>query len=71
MSNYNHDFKSDKLYTIGINTGFFVAFLLFASLFYLILSFLNKVPQAIRYYHILLFVALTYFIRLLALKFKK
>ena len=63
-------YNKDKLYNLGINMGFFAAFLLFASVFYFIMSFSSKIPKAIRYYHVLFFVITAYFIGFAILKIK-
>ena len=69
MADINY-YDKDNSYNLGINVGFFAAFLLFASAFYFITSFLNKIPKAIKYYHVLLFVIMAYFIGFAILKFK-
>ena len=62
--------NEDNAYNLGINVGFFAAFLLFASAFYFIMTFLNKIPKAIKYYHVLLIVIIAYFIGFAILKLK-
>ena len=37
---------------LGEKVGFFFSFFLFSSIFYLILSFLGKMPSYVRYIHI-------------------
>ena len=69
MTNICYNNKDD-VYSLGINVGFLAAFLLFASAFYFIMSFLNKIPKAIRYYHVLLLVIIAYFIGFAILKSK-
>ena len=63
-------YNKDKLYDLGINMGFFAAFLLFASVFYFIMAFSNKIPKAIRYSHVLFLVIIAYFIGFAILKIK-
>ncbi|MAG92113.1 hypothetical protein CMO83_05550 [Candidatus Woesearchaeota archaeon] len=70
MFNLIHDAKNDPEYSLGTNVGYFAAFLLFASVFYFILNFLNKLPETARYYHVLLLVIIIYVVRLAVLKLK-
>ena len=69
MTNPSYDNK-ERSYTLGISIGFFAAFLLFASVFYFMMAFLNKIPKAIKYYHVLFFVITAYFIGFAILKLK-
>ena len=71
MADGIYDIEHNEIYRIGMNMGFFAAFLLFASVFYFIMMQLNRIPRFIKYYHILLFVVIAYFIGFAALKFKK
>lgn len=71
MTSLNKNTEHNNLYGLGVNTGYFMAFLLFASAFYFVLRFLHKIPQAIKYYHVLFFVIIAYIIRFTALKLKK
>ncbi len=71
MADFDYTFKNDKFYDIGTHIGYFAAFLVFASIFYLIMTFFNKIPQAVKYYHVLLFVIILSAIRFLALRFRK
>jgi len=68
MDNASYNLKSDRIYQLGTNIGFFAAFLLFASMFYLLMSLSHKIPESIRYYHVLLFVIIVYFAGFLMLK---
>ncbi len=67
----DNEMKHDKVYNSGLNAGFFAAFLLFASMFYFLMDFLNKLPKPIKYYHIVIFVIVAYFAGLIILKFRK
>jgi len=71
MADFDYTLKNNKLYDLGTHIGYFAAFLIFASLFYFIMTFFNKIPQAIRYYHVLFFVITLSVIRFLALRFRK
>jgi len=71
MANFSYNIKNDNIYKLGANIGFFAAFLIFASIFYLIMGFLDKLPQALRYYHVIFFVSVTYIIGFAVLKFRK
>lgn len=71
MANFNYVLNHDKIYNLGFNIGYFAAFLLFASAFYFIMGFFHKIPQAVKYYHVLSFVIIAYLIGLAALKLRK
>ncbi|MBS3113800.1 hypothetical protein J4448_01740 [Candidatus Woesearchaeota archaeon] len=60
MNNFAIDVKNDSTHNLGISIGFFAGFLLFASVFYFIMSFFNKLPSMIKYYHVFLFVVIVY-----------
>ena len=66
-----YDFKHDSTYKLGLYAGFFAAFLLFFTVFYFILNFFDKLPKAIKYYHILTFVIIAYLIGFAVLKLRK
>ena len=71
MANFIYDSKNDKIYQLGINTGYFIALLLFVSVFYFLLQFSNKIPEMVKYYYVLFSVAIIYIIWLAISKFKK
>ncbi len=70
MNNSWLSIKNDTSYRLGIDAGFFAGFLLFVSAFYLLMSLLNKMPEAVKYYHIVLFVVIAYFAGFIFLKVK-
>lgn len=70
MDNFDFSIKNGIIYKLGLDAGFFTGFLLFASAFYLLMSLLNKVPAAVKYYHIVLFVIIVYFAGFIFLKVK-
>ena len=70
MTNISYE-NNGSLYNLGMNSGFFAAFLFFCSAFYFIMNFLNKIPKAIKYYHVLSFVVVIYLAGFLILKFRK
>lgn len=71
MGSFDYNFKNDKMYNLGSSIGYFIAFLLFASIFFFIMAFFNKLPVAVRYYHVLSLVIILYFFGFLILKLKK
>ena len=71
MKHADFNIKNDNTYKLGVNAGFFIEFLLFASVFYLILNMLKKLPSIIKYYQVVLFVIIVYFIVYILLKLKK
>lgn len=71
MNNLASDVKNEPIYKFGINLGFLVGFLMFASVLYFILNFTKKLPLSVKYYHVFLFIVIAYFIGYLLLKFKK
>ena len=71
MSNISRDVNGHVIYKLGEYIGFFAAFLLFSSMFYLLLSILHKVPKSIKYYHVILAVVVLYALGFLILKLKK
>ena len=71
MANFSYDIKQDNSYNLGINMGYFAAFLIFASVFYFIMNFFDKIPETVKYYHVLSLVIVTYFIGFAAVKLKK
>lgn len=66
-----YNLKSENIHNIGEKTGFFAAFLLFASMLYLILTLTQKIPQSVKYYHVLFFVILVYIAGFLISKLRK
>lgn len=71
MNNFSFDIKNDSTYKTGINVGFFAGFLMFASVFFFIMKFFNKLPSVIKYYHAFLLVVVIYFSGYIFLKFGK
>ena len=71
MTNPNFNIKQNKMYDLGIYLGYFFAFLLFSSMFYFIMTFLNKIPQSVKYYHVLFFVITMYAVGFAVLRFRK
>ena len=71
MDNLDFNIKNDRKYKLGVDSGFFIGFLLFASAFYMLMSLLKKLPASIRYYHVVLFVIIVYFVGFIFLKLRK
>jgi hypothetical protein len=71
MAYSSNNVKNDSAYVLGGNIGYLAAFLVFATVFYLILQFLKKLPEIAKYYHVLIIVAVLYIARLIALKLIK
>ncbi|MBW2974836.1 hypothetical protein KY366_03895 [Candidatus Woesearchaeota archaeon] len=57
--------ENNSIKKIGEETGFFFGMLLFCSLFYLILSILNKMPDYVRYAHVATGVIVIYLLGLI------
>lgn len=70
MDNFDFGIKNGRSYKLGLDAGFFTGFLLFASVLYLLLAILNKLPSAIKYYHAVLLVIIIYFAGIIFLKLK-
>ena len=49
---------------IGEKIGFFIGFLIFSSVFYLILRLLNKIPSSVKYWYIVIGVFILYIVGL-------
>ena len=71
MANFNYDIKQDNAYKLGVNIGYLAAFMIFVSVFYLVMNSFDKIPKAVRYYHVLSLVVVTYVIGFAAVRLKK
>ena len=49
---------------IGEKIGFFIGFLIFSSVFYLILRLLNKIPSSVKYWYVVIGVFILYIVGL-------
>jgi len=47
---------------IGRKMGFGIGFLVFCSIFFLILTFFHKIPSYVQYWHVLIAVIIVYFL---------
>lgn len=66
------EFKEKSNVTkLGEEVGFLISFLLFCSIFYLILGLLNKIPSYLKYVHIIIGVIVIYFLSFVLKKFVK
>ena len=63
--------RAEGSYKAGKVLGFGVSFVIFASIFYLVLGFFDKLPGQIQYLHVLSFVIIAYALGLLAWGRKK
>lgn len=71
MADFGYSIKNDKVYKLGVNIGFFIAFLLFSSTFYFIMSYFKNIPQSIKYSHAVLLVVVIYLIGFAILRLRK
>ena len=60
-----------RIKNLSRDIGFGTAFLVFASIFYLILSLLHKIPDYVKYWHVISIIIFIYVIRMSYLRIKK
>ena len=60
MADFEYSINRRPLYIIGAKTGFFAGLFTFSSMFYYVLTKLGIIPEAVRYYHVLAFIAVVY-----------
>ena len=65
------EYKSSKIRKIGKVVGFGASYMIFTSIFFLLLSYTHRIPEFVQYWEVVAAVATSYILGFLAIGRKK